>query len=278
LGVKTEIKNLNSFRVVRLAIEYEVDRQIAVIEAGGQVHQVTMGWNEREGRTVVQRSKEFAEDYRYFPEPDLPPLQLSESYVEAIRTQLPELPRAKRDRFVAAYGLRYQDASTLVTEASVADYYEACVSAAQAYDIDARTVGNWMLGELFRLSNETGTSLDKSPVPPQALADLLHRVERREVNANTAKGVLAEMYRTGKLAQEIIEERGLAQIGDKDQIGDLVSTVLEENPDPVSQYLAGKESVLGFLIGQVMRASRGQADPQLVRKLLHEHLQAQRDP
>jgi aspartyl-tRNA(Asn)/glutamyl-tRNA(Gln) amidotransferase subunit B len=277
LGVKTEIKNLNSFRVVRLAIEHEVERQIGVIEAGGQVQQVTMGWSEREGRTVVQRSKEFAEDYRYFPEPDLPPLQLSESYVEAIRAQLPELPQAKQDRFVAEYGLRQQDVSSLVTEANVADYYEACVDAAKAYDVDASTVGNWVLGELFRLSNETGTPLDESAVSPQALADLLNRVERREVNANTAKGVLAEMYRTGKPAQEIIEERGLAQIGDKDQIGDLVSTVLEENPDPVLQYLAGKESVLGFLIGQVMRASRGKADPQLVRELLHERLQDQRN-
>ena len=274
MGVKTEIKNLNSFRVVKLAIEHEIERQIRAIRAGETVQQVTMGWNERENRTVVQRSKEYAEDYRYFPEPDLPPLQLSEDDVQAIRAQLPELPRAKRDRLVAEYGLRGQDVSVLVAEASVADFYEACVAAATAYDLDAHTVSNWVLGELFRLSNETNVPLDESPITPQALADLLDRVERRVVNANTGKSVLAEMYRTGRPAQEIIEESGLAQIRDEGQIEELVAAIIEKNPDPVSQYLAGKESVLGFLIGQVMRASRGKADPQLVRKLLRERLQA----
>jgi aspartyl-tRNA(Asn)/glutamyl-tRNA(Gln) amidotransferase subunit B len=277
LGVKTEIKNLNSFRIVNLAIEYEIARQIEAIKAGQEVQQVTMGWDERENKTVVQRSKEYAEDYRYFPEPDLPPLQLSESYVQAIRARLPELPRARRDRLVETYGLRVQDASVLVVEARVADYFEASVGAARSHGIDARTVSNWVLGELFRLSNDTGVPLDESPLTPAALADLMGRVEQRQVNANTAKSVLAEMYRTGKPAKEIIDERGAAQIRDKEQIERLVSTVLDENSEPVSQYLAGKETVLGYLIGQVMRASRGKADPQLARKLLHERLQALRD-
>jgi aspartyl-tRNA(Asn)/glutamyl-tRNA(Gln) amidotransferase subunit B len=276
LGVKTEIKNLNSFRVVKLAIEHEVERQIRALETGKAVQQVTMGWNERENRTVVQRSKEHAEDYRYFPEPDLPPLRLDESYVQAVRAQLPELPRAKRDRLVTEYGLRLQDAAVLVSEAGVADYFEASVNAANAYNVDARTVSNWVLGELFRLSNETGVPLDECPVAPQALADLLDRVERRVINANTGKSVLAEMYRTGKPAQEIIDQRGVAQISDAGQISDWVSTVVEENPEPVSQYLGGKQSVIGFLIGQVMRASRGKADPQLVRKALQERLRALR--
>jgi aspartyl-tRNA(Asn)/glutamyl-tRNA(Gln) amidotransferase subunit B len=277
LGVKTEIKNLNSFRVVRLAIEHEVTRQMGALEAGETVQQVTMGWNERENRTVVQRSKEYAEDYRYFPEPDLPPLQLSERYVQAVRAQLPELPRAKRDRFVVDYGLKLQDASVLVAEARVADYYEACVDAAKSCSVDASTVGNWVLGELFRLSNETNVPVDESLVTPQALAGLLDRVERRQVNANTGKDVLAEMFRTGKSAQEIIDAHGLAQIHDEDQIADLVSRVIQDHPEPVSQYLSGKESVLGFLIGQAMRASRGKADPQAVRRLLRERLQALRN-
>jgi aspartyl-tRNA(Asn)/glutamyl-tRNA(Gln) amidotransferase subunit B len=277
MGVKTEIKNLNSFRAVKMAIEHEVARQIRTLEAGGVVQQVTMGWNERESRTVVQRSKEYAQDYRYFPEPDLPPLQLSERYVQAIRAQLPELPRAKRDRFVADYGLKLQDASVLVAEARVADYFEACVDAAMSAGVDAPTVSNWVLGELFRLSNEANLPVDESPVTPQSLADLLARVERKQVNANTGKAVLAEMFQTGQSAQEIIEAQGLAQIRDVDRIADLVSKVLEDHPQPVSQYLSGKESVLGFLIGQVMRASRGKADPQVVRRLLLERLQALRD-
>ena len=277
MGVKTEIKNLNSFRVVKLAIEHEVERQIDALGEGKALQQVTMGWNERENRTVVQRSKEYAQDYRYFPEPDLLPLRLSEDYVQAIRARLPELPRAKRDRLVAEYGLRPQDASALVAEAAVAGYYEASVDAADAYGIDARTVSNWILGELFRLSNETAVPLDGSPVTPQALADLLDRVERRQINANTGKSVLAEMYRTGRPAQEIVQERGLAQIRDADQIKDLISTVMEQNPGPVAQYLDGKPSILGFLIGQVMRASRGKADPQLVQTLLRERLQTLRD-
>jgi aspartyl-tRNA(Asn)/glutamyl-tRNA(Gln) amidotransferase subunit B len=277
LGVKAEIKNLNSFRVVKMAIEYEIARQIRVLEAGERVQQVTMGWNERENRTVVQRSKEYAEDYRYFPEPDLPPLQLSESYVAAIRAQLPELPRARRDRLFAAHGLRVEDAAVLVADAGVADYYEACVEAAATYQVDARTVGNWLLGELFRLSNETGTPVGASPVTPEALADLLDRVERQEINANTAKSVLAEMYRTAKSAAEIIAEQGLTQIRDSDEIADLVTKVLGDNPAPVAQYMAGKESILGFLIGQMMRASEGKADPRLVRQLLLERLDRLRE-
>jgi aspartyl-tRNA(Asn)/glutamyl-tRNA(Gln) amidotransferase subunit B len=277
MGVKTEIKNLNSFRAVKMAIEYEVERQIRALESGGTVQQVTMGWNEQKNETFVQRSKEYAEDYRYFPEPDLPPLQLSKAYVAAARAQLPELPRARRDRLVTEYGLRPQDVDVLIAERDVADYYEACVEAAQAHEVDPATVANWVLGELFRLSNETGIPVYESPVTPASLADLLDRVERREVNASTGKSVLAEMYSTGKLAKEIIDEQGLAQIDDREQIGELVSQAIQDNPGPLAQYLAGKESILGFFIGQVMRASQGKADPQVVRGLLRERLEALRD-
>jgi aspartyl-tRNA(Asn)/glutamyl-tRNA(Gln) amidotransferase subunit B len=276
MGVKTEIKNLNSFRAVKMAIDYEIARQIAVLEAGQEVKQVTMGWNERENRTVVQRSKEYAEDYRYFPEPDLPPLQLSHEYVSAIQDAMPELPRAKRERFASAYGIRPQDAAALAMDVEVSNYFETCVRASESRGIEARTVGNWVLGELFRLLNETNTEISASPVGPAALIDLLNQVERKTITVNTAKRVLAEMFATGATATAIIKEQGLAQIRDAGQIEGLVEQVLADNPGPVSQYLAGKESVLGFLMGQVMRASQGKADPQLVRGLLREHLQSAR--
>jgi aspartyl-tRNA(Asn)/glutamyl-tRNA(Gln) amidotransferase subunit B len=277
LGVKTEIKNLNSFRVVKMAIEYEIVRQAKIIESGASVQQVTMGWSERENRTVVQRSKEYAEDYRYFPEPDLPPLQLDSEYVADARGGLPELPQTKRDRFVAEYAIRPQDAVVLAADARVSDYFDASVHAAAVHGVEARTVCNWLLGELFRLSNETGIPIAESAVPPQALADLLDQVKRKVITANTGKEVLAEMFRTGKPASTIIAERGLAQIRDADRITDFVAQAVGDNPEPVSQYFAGKENVFGFLIGQVMQASQGKADPQLVRRLLREYLEALRD-
>jgi aspartyl-tRNA(Asn)/glutamyl-tRNA(Gln) amidotransferase subunit B len=276
MGVKTEIKNLNSFRAVKMAIEYETERQIAVVESGRQVEQVTMGWDERSGRTILQRSKEGSEDYRYFPEPDLPPIQLSPEYVSAVQRSLPETPWAKRDRFVSEYGLRVADASVLVTDAEVAAYYEACVCAAEPKGVDARTVHNWVVGELFRLSNETGIAFTDSLVTPQSLAELLQQVEQKRINARTGKAVLDEMFATGKQAAAIIEERGLAQIDDVKQIGVMVDQVLAEHSEPVAQYLAGKETVIGFLIGQVMRASRGKAEPQVVRRVLRERLETKR--
>jgi aspartyl-tRNA(Asn)/glutamyl-tRNA(Gln) amidotransferase subunit B len=272
MGVKIEVKNLNSFRVVRLAIEYETARQAQVIESGGRLEQVTMGWNERDNHTVVQRSKEFANDYRYFPEPDLPPLQIDDTFVASVQASLPELPEAKRDRFVVEYGLRPQDATTLASDAQVADYYETGVSAAKPFGVDAQVVCNWVIGELFRLLNEAGISIDRSPVSPQGLADLLDQIARGVIHGNAGKQVLAEMFLTGQDASSIISEQGLAQISDIDTLAHLADEVIQDNPDPVAQYFSGKESVIGFLIGQVMRASRGKANPQVVRKLLQDRL------
>ena len=277
LGVKTEIKNLNSFRVVKLAIDYEIDRQIRVLESGGKIEQVTMGWHERDNRTVVQRSKEYAEDYRYFPEPDLPPMQLDPGYVDAVRSALPELPDAKHARFVSAYGLRPQDAAVLVADAQVADYFEASVDAARSRGVDAVTVLNWIVGELFRLINESNVRIADSKVRPDALADLLDHVRGKAINANTGRDVLAEMFRTGKAAGEIIDERGLAQIGDAGAIQALVAQAVEKNPGPLAQYLGGKESTFGFFMGQVMRGSRGKADPQVVRRVLKTYLDGLRE-
>ena len=273
LGVKTEIKNLNSFRSVKMAIEYEIDRQIQAIESGEGVAQVTMGWNERENRTVVQRSKETAQDYRYFPEPDLPPLELAPEFVREIGEHLPELPDAKFARFVSDYGQRPQDAQILVSEADTARYFEAAVAAARECGIDATTVCNWIIGEMFRLLRENSQTVVESSVSPQSLVSLLDLVGRRVVNSNTAKEVLAEMFRTGQEAEDLIAAQGLGQISDKDSIEPLVDGVLAEQSGPVAQYLAGKTSVIGYLIGQVMRASRGKADPQLVRSILNERLE-----
>jgi aspartyl-tRNA(Asn)/glutamyl-tRNA(Gln) amidotransferase subunit B len=260
-----------------MAIEYEIERQIAVLESGGAIQQVTMGWNERENHTVLQRSKEHAEDYRYFPEPDLPPLLLSPEYVETVHAQLPELPDAKRERLLAEYGLKPQDAEVLVVDAEVCDYYEACVVAAAPYAVDAQTICNWVIGELFRLLNETNTPIARSPATPQALAVLLDHVKRGVVNTNTGKDVLSEMFETGREAEAIIAEKGLAQISDVDALKELVAQVIRDHPGPVSQYLAGKASILGFFIGQVMRATRGKANPQIVRELLQMHLHNQRE-
>jgi aspartyl-tRNA(Asn)/glutamyl-tRNA(Gln) amidotransferase subunit B len=273
-GVKTEIKNLNSFRVVKMAIEYEIARQVEVLASGGKVEQVTMGWHERENRTVVQRSKEYAEDYRYFPEPDLPPMELSAKYVDRVRDALPELPDAKRDRFVAEYGLRTQDAEVLVTDAQVADYFEASAIAARAYGIDAATVYNWVSGELFRLLKGTNTLISDCVIRPQSLADLLDRIERQVINANTGKDVLTEMFGTGRSADAIIEEKELAQVSDVSEIEALVVRAIEGNPGPLEQYLDGKASIFGFFMGQVMRASGGKTNPQVVRELLKAHLDA----
>jgi aspartyl-tRNA(Asn)/glutamyl-tRNA(Gln) amidotransferase subunit B len=273
LGVKTEIKNLNSFRSAKLAIEFEIERQSQALERGEAVEQVTMGWNERENRTVVQRSKEYADDYRYFPEPDLPPLELSPAHVAEIAANLPELPDARRDRFVDQYGLRESDAEVFASDSGVADYLEEAIAAARPYDIDPVAVSNWISGEVFRLLNEAGIEIAESPVSPEELVELLENVQRDVINANTGKAVLAKMFETGRSAAVIIEDQGLAQISDAEAIELLVRRAVEGNPGPLEQYLSGKDAILGFFIGQVMRASGGRANPQVVREVLTAYLE-----
>ncbi|MBN1581470.1 MAG: Asp-tRNA(Asn)/Glu-tRNA(Gln) amidotransferase subunit GatB [Anaerolineae bacterium] len=272
LGVKTEIKNLNSFRSVKQAIDYEIARQVDLLESGGEVRQVTMGWNENQNRTIFQRSKEGAEDYRYFPEPDLPPLALSPEVVLSIRAGLPELPDAKKVRFVNQYQIKVQDAQILVDDADVANYFEAGASAAQTHEIEPQTVCNWITGVLFSLLSERNMSIAGSLVTPDRLVELLAQVEKNVITSNTAKNVLADMFETGKSAPAIIKEKKLAQISDLGDIEQMVSQAIQDNPDAVTQYLNGKVSVIGFLIGQVMRASRGKANPQIVRERMQEQL------
>jgi aspartyl-tRNA(Asn)/glutamyl-tRNA(Gln) amidotransferase subunit B len=267
-GTKVEVKNLNSFRSVKLALDYEIQRQSRILNEGGSIEQVTMGWDEDRGVTVVQRSKEYAHDYRYFPEPDLPPLSISREWVGEIRDKLPELPEARRDRFMTEYGLSAYDAGVLTDDKAVADYFEVCV---KAYP-QAKTVSNWITGELFRLLKEAETSIEEVRITPPALAELLTLVEKDTINQNTAKAVLGEMFQSGRAAAEIVAEKGLAQISDADELDQIAEQAIAANPDEVAEYRAGKERLLGWFVGQVMKATRGKANPQLVTKLLKEKL------
>ncbi len=275
-GTKVEVKNLNSFRAVRQAIAYEVERQSRVLDQGGQVHQVTMGWDEDRQQTVYQRSKEGAEDYRYFPEPDLPPLQLDNGWIGAMRARLPELPDARLLRFVARYDLRREDAAVLTEDRAVADYYEAAVSAAASAaagaGVEPQTVANWITGEIYRLLRDGNATIETLRVSPEGLVALLGMVARGAINATVAKEVLAEMHAGGEPADAIVARRGLTQINDEDALRAIVRQALDANPRPVQQYLEGKAQVLGFLVGQVMRATRGQANVQLATRLLGEEL------
>ena len=273
LNPRHEIKNLNSFRALARSVAYEIENQIATLETGGTIVQQTMGWNDAQEVTVPQRGKEFADDYRYFPEPDLPIIEISREWVEELRARLPELPTARRSRFIAAYGLSDYDAGVLVADKRMADYYEAAVAATTA---GPKTVANWITGALFRLMKEAGQEIDTATVSPQSLADLIGLVEDGAINLSTGKEVLGEMFASGHNAQQIVEQRGLAQISDADALEKIVAQVLNENPDQANEYLGGRVQIIGWLMGQVMRATRGKANPQIVRELLKAQLEARR--
>lgn len=267
-GAKVEIKNMNSFRAVQRALEHEVLRQQEVLESGGVVQQETRHWDEAKGRTVSMRTKEEADDYRYFPDPDLAPVIVERDWVEAIRAELPELPGARRERFIQEYELPAYDASVLTAEKSLADFYEATVA---EFD-EPKTVSNWIMGEVLRLLNETERGTDDIPVEPKALAELLAIVKKGTIGANVGKEVLEEMFRSGKRASDIVKERGLEQISDTDQLQGIIAEVIAENPGPVEQYLGGKETVIKFLVGQVMKKTRGQANPAVANEMLEAAL------
>jgi aspartyl-tRNA(Asn)/glutamyl-tRNA(Gln) amidotransferase subunit B len=272
LGTNSEIKNLNSFRAVRLALDYEIKRQTRLLDAGERVLRETMGWDEARGVTVVQRSKEQAHDYRYFPEPDLPPLVVSREWVEEIRAALPELPDAKRNRFMAEYKLSRYDAGVLVNDRAVAEYYEGCVAAGREADVSPKSVANWVTGELFRLMKAEAVEIEAVKANPADLAGLIALVEQGAITGSAGKEVFGVMFETGRPPAEIVEERGLKQISDAAKLAAIVDEVVAANPDVVAQYLGGKETVIGFLIGQVMRATRGKANPKLAGQLLRDKL------
>jgi len=274
LGTRTEIKNLNSFRALTLATAYEIERQIGVIEAGGEVIQETLGWDALRNVTFSQRSKEQAHDYRYFPEPDLPPLSIDRPWVDEVAAALPELPDAKHARFVADYGLTPYDARVLATDRAVADYFE---SAVEAYSGAPSSVAKWLSGELFYLMNREGVAIEAVRVQPEALARLIGLVDAGTLNQNSAKAVLGDMFATGDQPEAIVAAKGLAQISDNDRLAAIVAQVVADNAGQVAAYLAGKDSVFQWLMGQVMRATRGRAAPDVARQLLNAALDAMRD-
>jgi aspartyl-tRNA(Asn)/glutamyl-tRNA(Gln) amidotransferase subunit B len=267
-GTKVELKNLNSVRFMQRAIEYEIERQINLIESGGRVVQETRLWDERAQETRLMRSKEEAHDYRYFPEPDLPPLVVTEEFIATVRATMPELPGARLRRFVDEYGLSHSDASLLTSERGLADYYER----AAASSPNARAAANWVRSELLRELESANLSAEASPVAPEELGRLLHSVEEGKINAKQAKDVLVEMFKTGKGADSIIEERGLVQVSDEGEIDSIVDEVIAASPKQLEQYRAGKEALFGFFVGQVMKASKGKANPKIVNERLRAKL------
>lgn len=274
LGTRTEIKNLNSFRALERSVAYEIERQSTLLEKGEPVLQETLGWDESLGVTVPQRSKEEAHDYRYFPEPDLPPLVVSEEWVAEIRKNLPELPIQRRRRFEREYGLSAYDAEVLTDERAVADYFEMVVE--QAKGIPAKTVANWINGELFALFNQSGLEFDAQRLPAGRLVELLSYIQKGLINQTTAKTILGDMFQSGRTAGELIRQGGLEQISDQKQIESWVRRVCEANPEQVSAYLSGKEALAQWFFGQVMRLAGGKANPKVVQAELAKYLEIKR--
>ncbi len=269
-NTRVEIKNLNSFRALERATAFEIERQTKRMEAGEKVEQETLGWDEANETTYSQRSKEDAHDYRYFPEPDLPPLWVEEAWLESIRANLPELPRARRRRFMEQYGLSDYEARLLTGEKALADYFERAVNGKSK--IHPKSLANWMTGELFGLMNQANITVADLRVSPEALAELVGLVASGEINPSTGKTVLAEMFQSGKGAAEIVAARGLRQVSDAAFIADIVRQVLEENPNEVASFKAGKQTVVNWLFGQVMRKAGGKANPGVVRAELERQL------
>jgi len=274
LRTRTELKNLNSFRALERATAYEIERQIRLWEGGGEVVQETRGWDEARGETVGQRGKEHAHDYRYFPEPDLPPLVFSSDWIERVRAALPELPAAKRERFQAEYGLSRYDAAVLTEERAIADYFERAVGQQSAASRQPKSIANWMTGELFRLMNESGLDIEHVKVQPAQLAALAEMVTSGMINTNTAKAVFAEMFATGRDAPAIVAEKGWAQVSDSAAVEQAVADVLAANPEQVATYLGGKATVEQWLFGQVMKGLKGRGNPQIIRRVLTSKLEA----
>ncbi len=264
LGTKIEIKNLNSFRFLQRALDYEIERQAQVLSQGGQLTQETRLWDESEGRTYPMRSKEEAHDYRYFPEPDLLPLKLDTAWIEQVRMELPELPGPKMSRFMNEYGLSVDDALLLTATPAVAEYFEECAKLSQ----NARASANWIMGDLAYLLKNSGEDIDDCPIPPGDLAALIRTIDSGEISGKIAKTVFEEMGCTREKPAAIIERMGLAQVSDEASLAAAIDRVLAANPKQVAEYRSGKTKVMGFFVGQVMKETRGQANPQVLNELL----------
>ena len=271
LGTRVEIKNLNSFRAMEQAILYQMGIQQETLSNGGKVKQQTLGWHEAEGKTVTQRSKEDANDYRYFPEPDLPPLVVKQDWLDTIKAGMPEMPNAKRARYAGEMGLGREDIERLVEEKSTSQFFEDCLAAAPG--LSPKSIVNWMMTDLFAWLNQSNTDLADIKISEEDFVNLIELVEKGTINQNTGKEVLAEMLESGNSAMDIIEAKGLHQISDSGLLTEMVSGVLSANPNEVQSYLDGKETLINWLFGQVMKAAKGKANPQLLREELQKQLE-----
>jgi aspartyl-tRNA(Asn)/glutamyl-tRNA(Gln) amidotransferase subunit B len=267
-GTKAEVKNLNSFRFLKLAVEQEIERQIGIVEGGGRVMQETRLFNPATGETVTMRSKENAHDYRYFPEPDLVPLKISDAWMASSRALMPELPASRRARFVESYGLREYDAQVLTAERETSEYFEKVVTASG----DARAAANWVMGDLAALLKDSGKEIAESPVTAENLGRLIKLIADGKISGKIAKDLLPKMAETGDAPDVLVEREGLSQISDEGALLKIIDEVIAANPKQLEQYRSGKTTVIGFFVGQVMKASRGQGDPAVVNRLLQEKL------
>jgi aspartyl-tRNA(Asn)/glutamyl-tRNA(Gln) amidotransferase subunit B len=268
-GVKAEIKNLNSMRFVQRAIDYEIDRQISTLEAGGKIVQETRLWNERDAKTVSMRSKENAHDYRYFPEPDLPPLEVSGEWIDSVKAELPELPEARRHRFMRDYQLSADESFTLTGQRELADYFEESAKESG----NSRAAANWILSELLRALKTSESGVTQCRISAAALGGLIRLIDDGTISGKIAKEVFSEMFESGKQAPDIVREKGLVQITDTTEIEKTIDEVIAANPTELEQYRAGKTKLMGFFVGQVMKLTGGKANPQAVNALLKTKLQ-----
>ena len=269
-NTRTEIKNLNSFRALTQGTQYEIKRQSEIYANGGVVEQETLGFNEATGKTYSQRGKESAHDYRYFPEPDLPPLVLDSDWIESIRAALPELPEAKTRRFIEQYELKPQEARLLTSEKALADYFEAVVAKSKS---SAKAISLWIAGEFMRNINDLNIDVTNIPVDAEDLAKLIDMVRDKTISGNSGKVVLSELFKNGGKPEEIVKAKNLAQVSDEGFIQEAIAKILNDNPKEVEQYLAGKETILQWMMGQVARATKGKADPNVTKELLAKVLE-----
>jgi len=267
-GTRAELKNMNSFRNVQRALEYEIKRQQYIVENGGTVVQETRLWDDAQGSTTSMRSKEEAHDYRYFPDPDLVPILVDKAWGEKIRKQIPELPLAKRERFVKDYQIPAYDAGVLTADKALADYYEKVVRLCA----QPKAASNWVMGDVLRFLNEEKREIKSCPITPVALAEMISLIDEGTISGKMAKDIVEEMYKTGKQPKKIIEEKGLVQITDEGELIKTITSIMEANPNQLTDYRGGKEKLFGFFVGQVMKATQGKANPQLVNELLKKML------
>jgi len=267
-GIRTELKNMNSFRNVQRALEYEIKRQQYILEGGGAVVQETRLWDDTQGVTHSMRGKEEAHDYRYFPDPDLVPIVISDAWVDETRGSLPELPLEKRERFVRDYQIPAYDAGVLTASRALADYYEEVVRLSGKPKI----ASNWVMGDLLRFLNEDRRDIRDCPMRPPHLAEMIRLIEDGTISGKMAKDIIEDMYKTGETPRAIIERKGLVQITDEGALTGTIREVMEANPNQLAQYRAGKEKLFGFFVGQVMKATQGKANPQLINDLLKKML------